>query len=485
MKIKYLFGATLLSLSLVGCGDFLNQNPVSEIPENEMWQTPRDAKAAINELYGLFRLTMRQNYYYWGELRSDNVAPGAPVMADQARVINNVMSTDEYCGKWTDLYRVINQANLAIKYIPGISTPNISDRNDFLGQAYAMRALAYFYAVRVWGDVPLFTEPVEVYSDGIYKERTDAQYILDEVILKDLKTAEGLINPENRERKRISPCGVLAILADVYMWKHEYSLADQTISKMAEYKNKDNKPFLDIEPDIAAWSKMFTEELNGKPSDDTPTTDDYSSKEFIFLIHYDMDEVGTNGYSYMYQWFTGSGNRAAVASQKFVNIFNEPDMQGDLRKDYLIKDYQNGMEIRKYIQGDISSTLNKTCEVAYPVYRYSDMILLQAEARVRQGKWEEGLELVKKIRDRAGLQTKIESDFSSEEEVLEYIWRERQVELLNEGRRWFDLRRTNKWKEVMEPINGLHNDGNELFPIHYSHTIENPKIKQNTYYGNN
>lgn len=484
-KLKYIFGTALLALSITSCSDFLDQEPTSEIPAGEMWQTARDAKAGINELYGLFRTTMRQNYFYWGEFRSDNVGVGAPVMADQARVINNVMSTDEYCGKWTDLYKVINQANLAIKYIPGISMPNVADRNDYLAQAYAMRALAYFYAVRVWGDVPLFTEPVEKYSQDIYRERTSADYILKEVILKDLKTAEGLINPENRERKRISPCGVLAIMADVYMWLQEYSLADQTIEKMAEFKNKDTKPFVSLESDIQAWSKMFTEELNGKPSDDTYTTDDYTSKELIFLVHFDMDEVGTNGYSYMYQWFTGSGNRAAVASQKFVNIFNEADMQGDLRKDYLFKDYQNGMEIRKYISGDISSTLNKTCEVGYPIYRYSDMILLQAEARVHQGKWEEALDLVKKIRDRAGLQTKIESDFASEQEVLEYIWRERQVELLNEGRRWFDLRRTNTWKEVMGPINGLQNDGNELFPIHYSHIIENPKIKQNSYYGNN
>ena len=35
----------------------------------------------------------------------------------------------------------------------------------------------------------------------------------------------------------------------------------------------------------------------------------------------------TNGYSYMYQWFSGSGNRAAVLSDKFMSIFDEPDMQ--------------------------------------------------------------------------------------------------------------------------------------------------------------
>jgi hypothetical protein len=428
---------------------------------------------------------LRENYFYWGEFRSDNVSPGAAVMADQARVINNLMSTDEKCSKWTDLYKVINQANLAIKYIPDINMPDVSDRNDYLGQAYALRALAYFYAIRVWGDVPLFTEPTETYSDDIYKERTDKNYIIDNVILPDLKKAETLIDKSsNFERKRISICGVWAIMADVYMWTQQYSLADQTIDKIADIKYSSSQ-FVDFEPSIQTWHTMFCEELNNKASDDTPENDEYSTKEFIFLIHFDMDEVGTNGYSYMYQWFTGSGNRAAVLSDKFMSIFDEDDMKGDLRKQYIAKDYQNGYELRKYMSGDISTSLNKTCEVAYPVYRYTDMLLLQAEARARLGKWEEALDLVKKVRDRAGLVTPTANDFADEEEVIDYILRERQVELVGEGRRWFDLLRTGKWKEVMGPINGMTQDGNELFPIHYSHILENPKIKQNSYYGSN
>ena len=151
-------------------------------------------------------------------------------MADQARVINNLMSTDEKCAKWTTLYQMINQTNLAIKYVPNISMPDVADRNDYLGQAYALRALAYFYAIRVWGDVPLFIEPTEKYSEAIYKERTDKNYILEHVILPDLKKAESLINRnKNYERKRISICGVWAIMADAYMWAEEYNLADQTI----------------------------------------------------------------------------------------------------------------------------------------------------------------------------------------------------------------------------------------------------------------
>ncbi len=436
-NIKYFVGAVCLALSLNSCSDFLNEEPVSEIPAGDMWQTARDAKAGINEIYGLLRSTLRENYFYWGEFRSDNVAPGAPVMADQARVINNLMSTDEKCAKWTTLYQMINQANLAIKYVPNISMPDVADRNDYLGQAYALRALAYFYAIRVWGDVPLFTEPTEKYSEAIYKERTDKNYI-----------------------------------------------ADQTIDKMATIASKKGGRFVDFEPNIATWHTMFTEELTNKPSDDTPENDEYNSREFIFLVHFNMDEVGTNGYSYMYQWFSGSGNRAGVISDKFMSIFDEKDMKGDLRKDYTVKNYQNGNELRKYMAGDISNSLNKTCEVAYPIYRYTDMMLLQAEARAHQGKWGEALDLVKTVRDRAGLNTLTENDFASEEEVVNYILRERQVELAGEGRRWFDLLRTGKWKEVMKPINGMGQDGNELFPIHYSHILENPKIVQNTYYGN-
>lgn len=484
-KIKYIIGAACLALTLNSCSDFLNEEPVSEIPAGDMWQTARDAKAGVNEIYGLLRTTLRENYFYWGEFRSDNVAPGAPVMADQARVINNLMSTDEKCGRWTTLYQMINQTNLAIKYVPNISMPDVADRNDYLGQAYALRALAYFYAIRVWGDVPLFIEPTETYSEAIYKTRTDKNYILENVILPDLKKAETLINRnKNYERKRISICGVWAIMADVYMWMKDYNLADQTIDKMATIASKKGGKFVDFEPSMATWHTMFTEELTNKPSDDTPENDEYNSREFIFLVHFNMDEVGTNGYSYMYQWFSGSGNRAAVMSDQFMSIFNEDDMKGDLRKDLTVKNYQNGNELRKYMAGDISNSLNKTCEVAYPIYRYTDMMLLQAEARAHQGKWGEALDLVKTVRDRAGLNTPTENDFASEEEVIDYILRERQVELAGEGRRWFDLVRTGKWKEVMKPINGMETDGNELFPIHYSHILENPKIEQNAYYGN-
>ena len=90
----------------------------------------------------------------------------------------------------------------------------------------------------------MFVEPTEKYSEAIYKERTDKNYILEHVILPDLKKAEGLINRnKNYERKRISICGVWAIMADAYMWNEEYNLADQTIDKMATIASKKGRSF--------------------------------------------------------------------------------------------------------------------------------------------------------------------------------------------------------------------------------------------------
>src|SRR5690606_3578133 len=118
--------------------------------------------------------------------------------------------------------KVISQANYAIKYIPEAEFADDTKKNDYLAQAYAMRALAYFFAVRIWGDVPVYLDPIQSVEEGTFKSRTPRNEVLRDVIFSDLKQAEYLINPLNVERKRISRAGIYAIQADVLMWMEDY-----------------------------------------------------------------------------------------------------------------------------------------------------------------------------------------------------------------------------------------------------------------------
>lgn len=131
--------------------------------------------------------------------------------------------------KWTTLYQMINQTNLAIKRgNPNISMPDARHRNDYLGQAYALRAFGYFYAIRVWGDVPLLRTYWK-YSRLSIRRNVQIKIIFWEICYSSrTEKAESLINRnKNYERKAIFLYlwRARAIMRDAYMyWKVSHNL---------------------------------------------------------------------------------------------------------------------------------------------------------------------------------------------------------------------------------------------------------------------
>jgi len=143
--------------------------------------------------------------------------------------------------------------------------------------------------------------------------------------------------------------------------------------------------------------------------------------------------------------------------------------------------------ISKFLHGPYSRP-NNTGE-NWPVFRYADALLLLAECLVQQGKNNEALPYLNKVRNRAGL-----PDLS--EATLDNILRERRYELAFENHRWTDLIRTGKAIEVMTsygqlkksqydflPANSFNvTEQRLIYPIPYREIQINPELEQNPGY---
>ena len=111
------------------------------------------------------------------------------------------------------------------------------------------------------------------------------------------------------------------------------------------------------------------------------------------------------------------------------------------------------------------------------------MLLLLAEAENQLGNDVKALAIVNQIRTARKLPLVTSADFGATNEEREnYILDERQMELLGEGQRWWDLRRTNKAIEVLNPIltvtpnAALLTEDRLLFPVYFEHLVENPNL---------
>ena len=164
----------LVLIQAVACSkDVLDKDPVSSFSAQDFYKTSADARAGVNGIYDALQSAFSRNFAFWGEGRADAVDTrhsGDPLALKQNNLTPTINSAS-----WNNLYEVISRANYAIKYIPGVFEEENDYSRQLIGQARALRALAYFYGVKVWGDVPLILEPYESIKQDVFVARTDGR----------------------------------------------------------------------------------------------------------------------------------------------------------------------------------------------------------------------------------------------------------------------------------------------------------------------
>jgi hypothetical protein len=475
-KILFISGALVFGLSITSCKKFLTEEPLMQVPTENFFRTLGDVDAAMAGIYGSFQVEMTGRggnaasvpfsgkYHYWGEGRSDNFEAGQYANTVIRELEVNTLTSGNSASNWEGLFRTIGRTNLAIANIPRAAeldnriTPIL--RDNYLAQSYAMRALSYFYIVRLWGDAPIWTEVYDDYTKESKRARESKDKIMDEIIIPDLEKAYSLIQKNATANVwQINEAAIAAIMADVYMWKagtendsQNYYDALTWFDNVFRAKAPTGKIFggtliTDLEP-IEDWkNKLFL----------APAT----SKESIWSINWDPTVngcacipvgVGTNNNPIRIDSVLHRDWRRDATDRRMVNTLDTSSSNtGAIDK---LTKYYNIPVLGRGIPGPPNGIAPIDRPVYLVMYRLGDVFLSYAEALNRTGDRTNALKYLNFIRVRAG---KVALDafdvrVGDEESLAFEIIQERRLELFGEGKRWFDLVRTNNVNRVMDDV---------------------------------
>ena len=140
----------------IGACDLLEVDPTSVITSDSFWQTESDAEGGLAGMYVKLRTESVENLFIWGELRSETLESEAIVGDNYMKYRENDLSAS-FGPSWQGLYSVVN-------YV-------------------------YFTMAKIWGGVPIRTEPMEKYDAAtVHKARATLEEVFT-LIKDDLKDA--------------------------------------------------------------------------------------------------------------------------------------------------------------------------------------------------------------------------------------------------------------------------------------------------------
>lgn len=432
----------LIFLTFIGCDteEFLTLPPETDLVSETAFVTEADFTAAVNGTYAPLN-GLYDNAFFMGEMHSDNAYyihnPNYRADIDQEQIANFIYDANSgiATGKYTTNYQIISRANQVLARIDDADLD--SDVKDNLkGQALFLRALSYFELVQFYGEVPLHVDPVTT-LEGVALPLSSVNEVF-ALIISDASTAASLLpNKSNQEAGRATSGSANALLGNAYLVMDQYALAEtalRAVVNSGEYQL------------LANYSDVF------EPANK-------NSAESVFEVQY---KEGTEGYAsgFMYSFvpepisapeFTAlmaaygvtPGNVQAQTQTGFntptpdlINSYEAGDARFDATIGYAVANGVNRPFVRKYLHQH--ATAPRTND-NWPVFRYSDVLLMLAEALEMQGKSSDALPFINQVRNRAGL-----GDIVSTANLMDVILQERRVELAFENKRWLDLVRTDR-----------------------------------------
>lgn len=482
--IKRSIGILLIGATLFSCKDFLVEDPKDRIALSNYYSTESDAVSAVNSIYawmGAYDFTYGNTagiYFstFWVTqgLASDemnNNQLGTPDL-DQLSTFTANSENGAVLEIWRIHYKTIFAANIAIERIPGINMDETL-KNRLVNEAKFIRGLLYFNLVRMYNQLPLLLSETEPITPGV----ATADIIYAQII-KDLSDAENLPAnyPIGGGLGRATSGAAKALLAKVYLTRGEYQ---ESAGKALEVINSAQYHMWDDYADVFKLSSRNGKEAifsvgfgDGDGAISFWEVGQFNVRLLPAALATEIPEItNTQGWQvatpHLYNSYSSDDVRKNVT---FMTQFSKPDGSVvNLDKIYF----------KKYWDAPADPTAGGS-KNDFPVLRYSDVLLMYAEANAQLGNTDVANSYLNMVRNRAQLAN---VNLGTKEELLDAILLERGKEFACEGQRWFDLVRTNKLAEkVKEAKNITPGTDYNLFPIPLRERDLNPNLPQNPGY---
>jgi hypothetical protein len=452
-KTKYipqLLTFCFVAIFLNSCSNYLDEQPISQPSNVTFWRNGDDANSAVAGGYAQLRKALNSglSYYAHGDLGTDIFSTERELRSEFTDIMKfklgiSVPVTDT----WKPMYKVrdfsifysaIKQADLCLKHIPEIPKDEFTDYdvqyNQYMGEAYFIRAFSYFYMARVWGNVPIVdSSDPDVVDIKNYKREDVAKVLIKatEDCQLALKYLAWSYNNDTDKVVRANAGAAWALLAHIDAWSGNYAACEIAAGNVINsnfYSYIDRNKYLDI--------------FNGQ------------STESIFEIAQNSENEAQagNGQSLTQYLLRGEYLKTRLNEKETVwqfdlttlkqTLFNDSK---DLRRTKGFAEFSSDWPILlKYSKVIYTSPTSPLSINNIVIFRLADIALLQAEAQAAQGKYAEARTTLNSIRTMAGL----EESTATNDKLFEAVIEERGRELFMEGHRFYDLVRLAREKKV-------------------------------------
>ena len=542
-KIKSYILVAMMGLAVTSCEDFLTLMPLNEVVLENFWTDSKDVESVLRGAYAalessdcLYRMAA------WGEFRSDNILYGSDntdSSDDLSKFINENINENNELTTYLCFYKAINYANTVLHFAPEVHSKDPNYRGSQLkaheAEAIGIRTLCYWYLLRAFKDVPYVTRPSIDDTYDFFIGQTPFAQVLDSLIydldrVKDYAPIHFSSKLDNQSNSsRFTRSALYAMLADLYLWKQDWDKCIECCEFVDSIKRMEYDE-LYAEKGIGCNITLMAGKyplINGADGDKlcgrayNEIFGSGNSFESLFELPFGTDRDN----SFVSTYYNGStptvgrvkayttvgktGDATSVFKTTFDTRYHEDMLKNNSNYGIMKYVYQ---KMEYLLDGGTMTPANTQnsnrpgsvrqqngADPNWIIYRYSEVLLMQAEAKVMKAKsfgttglsdslnnvkknlLDEAFEIVSAVYDRAickDVYTAAQkyslsaANYNTADDLETLVFEERRRELLFEGKRWFDLvrkaMRNGDPKSVFTAVQGKYEGNSKSIEIKFA-----------------